>query len=44
MRASEMRDFGNMSLKALPGTEKECAGLKAQAEASGKPVPGIPRR
>ena len=38
MRASEMRDFGNMSLKALPGTEEECAGLKAQAEASGKPI------
>ena len=38
MRASEMRDFGNMSLKALPGTETECAGLKAQAEASGKPI------
>ena len=37
MRASEMGDFGNMSLRALPGTEKECAGLKAQAEASGKP-------
>ena len=38
MRASQMRDFGNMSLKALPGTEAECAGLKAQAEASGKPI------
>ena len=38
MRASEMRDFGNMSLRALPGTDKECAGLKAQAEASGKPI------
>jgi tetratricopeptide (TPR) repeat protein len=38
MRASEMGDFGNMLLKALPGTEKECAGLKAQAEASGKPI------
>ena len=38
MRASEMRDFGNMSLKSLPGTDKECAGLKALAEASGKPV------
>ena len=37
MRASEMRDFANMSLSALPGTDKECAGLKAQAEASGKP-------
>ena len=38
IRASEMRDFANMSLKALPGTDKECAGLKAQAEASGKPI------
>jgi tetratricopeptide (TPR) repeat protein len=38
MRASEKRDFGNMSLTALPGTEKECAGLKAQARASGKPI------
>ena len=38
MRASEMRDFGNMSLAALPGTDAECAGLKAQAEASGKPI------
>ncbi len=38
MRASEMRDFGNMSLRALPGTEKECAELTAQAEASGKPI------
>ena len=38
MRASEIRDFGNMSLKALSGTEAECAGLKAQAEASGKPI------
>jgi hypothetical protein len=33
-----MRDFGNMLLKALPGTDAECAGLKAQAEASGKPI------
>ena len=33
-----MRDFGNMSLGALPGTDKECAGLKAQARASGKPI------
>jgi CHAT domain-containing protein len=38
IRASEMGNFGNMSLKALPGTEAECAGLKAQAEASGKPI------
>ena len=36
--ASEMDDFGNMLLRALPGTEAECAGLKAQAEASGKPI------
>ena len=38
MRASEMGDFGNMSLRALPGTDKECAGLKAQAEALAKPI------
>ena len=38
MRASEMRDFENMPLAALPGTDKECAGLKAQARASGKPI------
>jgi tetratricopeptide (TPR) repeat protein len=38
MRASEMRDFGNMYLGALPGTDQECAGLKAQAWASGKPI------
>jgi len=38
MRASEMGDFANMSLRALPGTDKECAGLKAQADASGKPI------
>ena len=38
MRASEMRDFANISLKALPGTERECAGLKARGEASGKPI------
>ena len=38
MRATEMRDFENMSLAALPGTDKECAGLKAQARASGKPI------
>jgi hypothetical protein len=38
MCASEKRDFGNLSLSALPGTDKECAGLKAQAEASGKPI------
>jgi CHAT domain-containing protein len=36
--ASEMRDFANMSLSALPGTDAECVGLKAQAEASGKPI------
>jgi hypothetical protein len=42
MCASEKRDFGNLSLSALPGTDKERAGLKAQAEASGKP--GFPRR
>ena len=38
MHASEMRDFGNVHLGALPGTDKECAGLKAQARASGKPI------
>ena len=37
MGASEMGDFGKMSLTALPGTDKECAGLKAKAEASGMP-------
>ena len=36
--ASEMRDFANMSLRTLPGTDAECDGLKAQAEASGKPI------
>ena len=35
---SEKRDFGGMSLESLPGTGKECAGLKAQAKASGKPI------
>ena len=38
MRVTEIRDFENMSLAALPGTDKECAGLKAQARASGKPI------
>ena len=38
MRVTEMRDFGNMSLAALPGTDKECGGLKAQARASRKPI------
>jgi hypothetical protein len=38
MRGSEMRDFANMSLKTLPGTDMECAGLKTQAEESEKPV------
>ena len=38
MRASEIRDFGNIPLKALPSTDRECAGLKAQAKASGKPI------
>jgi CHAT domain-containing protein len=38
MRASEMRDFANISLEALPGTERECAELKARGEASGKPM------
>jgi CHAT domain-containing protein len=37
MRASEKSDLGNMILRALPGTTKECAGLKARAEASGMP-------
>jgi tetratricopeptide (TPR) repeat protein len=37
-RVSEMDDFGNMSLRALPGTDTECAGLKAQANAAGKPI------
>jgi CHAT domain-containing protein len=37
MRASEMGDLEKMSLTALPGTEKECAGLKAKAESSGMP-------
>jgi CHAT domain-containing protein len=37
MRATERGDFGNVFLSALPGTEKECAGLKAKAEASGVP-------
>ena len=44
MRANEMRDFGNMPLGALPGTDKECAGLKAQARGIGKADPGIPWR
>jgi CHAT domain-containing protein len=38
MRSSEMQDLADMSLKTLPGTDMECAGLKAQADASGKPV------
>ena len=38
MRASEMRDFGNMSLGALPGTDTECAGLKTQAMTSARPI------
>ncbi len=38
IRASESRDFGDMSLKALPATDKECAGLKAQAKTSGRPI------
>ena len=38
MRVTEKRDFENMPLAALPGTDKECAGLKAQARASGKPI------
>ena len=38
MRASEMTGlWQTCHLSALPGTDKECAGLKAQAEASGKP-------
>ena len=32
-----MDDFGKISLTALPGTDKECAWLKAKAEASGMP-------
>ncbi len=38
MRASEMADFATTSLNALPGTDKECAVLNAQAKASGKPI------
>ena len=38
MRSIETRDFGNISLSTLPETEKECASLKAQAKASGKPI------
>jgi tetratricopeptide (TPR) repeat protein len=37
MRATEMGDFGKMALTPLPGTQEECAGLKAKAEASGLP-------
>ena len=38
IRSSEMRDFKNMSLIALPGANKECIGLNAQAKALGKPT------
>ena len=38
MRSSEMRDFEDTSLTALPGTDKECAGLKTRTKASGKPI------
>ena len=38
MRSSEMRNFGTMPLTALPGTNKECKGLNAQAKALGKPI------
>ena len=38
MRSSEMRDFKSISLIALPGANKECIGLNAQAKALGKPT------
>jgi CHAT domain-containing protein/Tfp pilus assembly protein PilF len=37
LRAAERGDFGHVFLRALPGTEKECASLKAKADASGVP-------
>jgi CHAT domain-containing protein/tetratricopeptide (TPR) repeat protein len=38
IRSSEMRDFKSISLIPLPGTNKECIGLNAQAKALGKPT------